>query len=250
MSSTSETGHAKNVANLESLLTICTSYSSSYNPSNANITLAGLTGLLGNAKAALVAVTDAKATYDHATNDREVAFKVLSPLFTKVVNAFDACGATKQNVADARALNNKMKGVRAGKKIDPAPTDPANPPQEAPRNISVSHVSFDSKISYFESLIKLLGAEGSYAPNEPDLTLAGLSNFLVSLKTIHQTAIKAAIDLSNARINRDQVLYLSDNNLCESAQDVKKYIKSIFGAASQQYKQVGKIKFSSVPTTV
>jgi len=37
MASTSETGHAKNVANFEDLISFCTGYGTAYNPSKAAI---------------------------------------------------------------------------------------------------------------------------------------------------------------------------------------------------------------------
>jgi hypothetical protein len=43
MASTTETGHAKNVANFEDLISFCTGYGASYNPSKASIKLAALT---------------------------------------------------------------------------------------------------------------------------------------------------------------------------------------------------------------
>ncbi len=42
MSSTSETGHAKNVANFETLIAFCTSYGGQYQPVNTSITLTEL----------------------------------------------------------------------------------------------------------------------------------------------------------------------------------------------------------------
>ena len=40
MASNSETGHAKNVANFEDLISFCTGYGATYNPSKAAIQLA------------------------------------------------------------------------------------------------------------------------------------------------------------------------------------------------------------------
>jgi len=39
MTSTTETGHAKNVANFESLISICTGYGTAYNASKENLKL-------------------------------------------------------------------------------------------------------------------------------------------------------------------------------------------------------------------
>ena len=39
MASTSETGHAKNVANFSTLISFCTAYDTKYNPSNPALSL-------------------------------------------------------------------------------------------------------------------------------------------------------------------------------------------------------------------
>ncbi len=50
MASTSETGHAKNVANFEDLISFCTSYGTANNPSKAAIQLPALNTLYSNAQ--------------------------------------------------------------------------------------------------------------------------------------------------------------------------------------------------------
>jgi hypothetical protein len=58
MPSTSETGHAKNVANFETLVSFCTGYGATYNPSRDALKVANLQTLLTAAKAA---IADCKA---------------------------------------------------------------------------------------------------------------------------------------------------------------------------------------------
>ncbi|MBI4929199.1 MAG: hypothetical protein HY841_00430, partial [Bacteroidetes bacterium] len=50
MASTTETGHAKNVANFEDLISFCTGYGTSYNPSKAGIKLPALNTQFTGAK--------------------------------------------------------------------------------------------------------------------------------------------------------------------------------------------------------
>jgi hypothetical protein len=47
-----------------------------------------------------------------------------------------------------------------------------------------------------------------------------------------------------ARIERDEALYGEDTGLEDVSQDVKKYVKSLFGATRPQYKQVSGLKFT------
>ena len=90
MASTTETGHAKNVATFEDLISFCTGYGATYNPSKVVLKLPALTTQLTGASAALQAVKVAKTAFDNATNAREIAFKPMKPLTTKVVNSLAA----------------------------------------------------------------------------------------------------------------------------------------------------------------
>jgi hypothetical protein len=53
MSKTSETGHAKNVANFEELVTYAVSYNQEYNPSRDSLRVEALQTLLTSAKQCL-----------------------------------------------------------------------------------------------------------------------------------------------------------------------------------------------------
>lgn len=49
--------------------------------------------------------------------------------------------------------------------------------------------------------------------------------------------------LSNARLNRNVILYKPDTGVVVVAIAVKTYIKAVFGATSPQYKQVSGVEF-------
>ena len=51
-------------------------------------------------------------------------------------------------------------------------------------------------------------------------------------------------NVSNARIVRDKGLYTEKTGLVDTANEVKDYVKSIFGYTSPEYKQISKIKFT------
>lgn len=59
MASTSETGHAKNVANLDDLISFVTGYGTTYNPSKSIIKLTTLQTLYNDLKAKNTAVVTA-----------------------------------------------------------------------------------------------------------------------------------------------------------------------------------------------
>jgi hypothetical protein len=121
MASATETGHAKNVANFDQLISFCTGYGVAYNPSKASIKLAALTTLLASGQASLAAQKAAKTALDNATNAREISFKPLKKLATKVVNALSATDAARQTVDDANTVNLKIQGKRAKAKATALP---------------------------------------------------------------------------------------------------------------------------------
>lgn len=56
----------------------------------------------------------------------------------------------------------------------------------------------------------------------------------------------AAAPLSNARITRNAELYADDTGLVDRAGLVKKYVKSLYGADSPQFKQISGLEFRTV----
>lgn len=251
MASTSETGHAKNVANLEDLISFCIGYGASYQPSKVAIQILTLNTLLGNAQGSISGVTSAKTAFVNATNARQIAFDPLKKLSTRIVNALDATDATDKLVKDARTINNKIQGKRSGDKTKPSPTPiPPVPPILIPtpesKAISVSQLSYDSLIDHFDKLIQLVSSEPTYTPNETDLQVSSLQTLLGNLKATNTAVVNAYTNYSNAQITRNSILYTPTSGLVDIAGDVKKYVKSVFGASSPQYKQVSKLEFKKV----
>ncbi len=247
MSSTSETGHARNVSNFEALISFCTAYGTTYNPSKTTIKLAALNTLLASAKTTLTAVNTALPPYNNAVNAREIAFAPLSKLVTRIINALASSNVTKQVVEDAKSIARKIQGKRAGEKLPEIPDDPTTPEDESQKSSSVSQMSFDNRVENFEKLIQLLSAQTGYAPNENDLKVTALTTLLADLRTKNTATLTSLAPLSNARIARNTLLYTTSTSLINIALDVKKYIKSLYGATSPQYKQISGLKFSRYP---
>ena len=88
MPSTSEVGHAKNVANFADIITYCTAYGATYNPTKESLKIPQLQALYQEAQNKLNEAKTQKTNFDNATNERRNAFSNLKPLSTKIVNAF------------------------------------------------------------------------------------------------------------------------------------------------------------------
>jgi hypothetical protein len=245
MPSTSETGHAKNVANFQDLISFCTGYGATYNPSKAALSIASLQTQLANAQAALQTVKTTQTAFNNATNSRMLAFKPLKPLGTKIINALDATDASVETVKDARSINRKIQGQRATPKAaETAVAEGATPPVD--KTISSSQQSYDQQIEHLAKFIELLSADSNYSPNETELTVTAIQTKLDQLKATNTAVIDGYTNWSNSRINRNEALYNPLIGLVNTALDIKKYVNSIFGATSPQFRQVSKLEFKTV----
>ncbi len=253
MNNFSEVGHAKNVANLEDLISYCTGYGVAYNPSQTPIMLANLSTLKTNADAAIANVVTTFNAFKNATNDREIAFLPLKKLTTRIINALKASGVSEQTMKDAMTINRKMQGkltkADAGKNAPQYQVNNIalpNNPVPVVNPISTSQQSYDSLIEHFSKLIDLLNSIIAYAPNEVDLTVGSLNVMLTNMKTTNTAVITATTNVSNSRISRNALLYTAVTGLVDIAIEVKSYVKSVFGGTSAQYKQVSKLQFKKL----
>ena len=245
MSTISETGHAINVANLETLITSVTAFGASYDPSKTSLKIPALNGLLTAARGALNAVNIAQSAYSNAVDAREVAFDPFGKLITRVNNALKASDTTPQVDESAQTIFRKLQGKRASTKLSDEEKAAAEADGKEANQISVAQLSYDNKLENFDKLIMLLESTPLYAPNEEDLKVASLKALYTSLKTTNTEVLTTSIQLSNARINRNEILYKPITGLVDIASDTKTYLKSVFGATSPQYKQISKLKFTT-----
>jgi len=244
MASTSETGHAKNVANFEDLISFCTGYGAAYNPSKVSIKLPALNTLFTAAKNSLIAVTSATTAFINATNARVIAFEPLKKLTTRIINALTATDASDEIVKDAKTIARKIHGRRASEKLPTILDNPSTIENESQKSISASQQSYDSLIEHVSKLKDLLAAESNYIPNESDLMITALTSMINDFKIKNTAVVNATTALSNSRISRNDTLYKKTTGMVDIAQEVKNYVKSVFGATSSQYKQVSKLRFT------
>jgi hypothetical protein len=241
MSSTQETGHAKNVANLQDLIAFVTGYGATYNPSKTSLKLTSLIALNTIANTVIDDVVAKNTGYNNAVNARLTSFNGLKALSTRIVNAISSTDATPEKIKDVKGFNRKMQGKRAT--TPQAPVDPNTP---APNTISAVQLSFDNQVQHFAGIISILQSETSYAPNEADLKIATLTAKQADLKAKNSAVATAYTSISNTRIARDKTLYKEDTGLVAITADVKKYVKSIYGASSPEFAQVSALQFKNV----
>ncbi len=242
MASTSETGHAKNVANFVSLTDFVMGFGTSYNPSKTILKLPQLNALITLSQSRLSDVITKNTLYNNAVNERSIEFQTISSLSSRIFNALEVTDAAPQKIKNAKTLLRKIQGKRA----TPIEEKPVSSDQSAPKTISSSQRSFDLIIEHFEGLIAIIQTEPSYAPNENELKVTTLNAKLTALKLKNKAVVSAYTNVSNARIARNKTLYDENTGLTDVAAQIKKYIKSVFKATSPEFEQIKGISFKKV----
>ncbi len=246
MTSTSETGHAKNVANFDQMITAVTSFGTSYNPSRPELQLPALQTLATSARASLNGVNAALPAYKNAVAAREVKFEPLSKLATRLLNTVKSTATTEAVDDNVQALVHKIQGTKATPKLTEEAKTALATEGKSTKEISVSQMSYDSRLENLNKLTLQLSSIPEYKPNEPELQIATLQQLYTELSSLNVAVSTAETVLANARAARNEALYKSLSGMVDIAADVKTYIKAAFGTTSPQYKQVSKLEFNTI----
>lgn len=242
MRSTSEVGHAKNIANLNVLNTNIVEIGSLYNPSNPKLLLAHLQGIYTTAFQQQENVNTLVAPYSIAVDERELFFEPLSKQLTKLHKAYRATeSVTQKQLDDFMTISRKLRGSKkyTGK------ADTASGEEQI--HHSVSQTSYDQKTNNIDLLISLLQNTQNYNPNEVEYQVQTYQNIKTEMLAKTQAVNSAFIPLNNARSTRNHTLYKVEDNLVDIANKDKNYLFTILDPDSVQYKAIARIQFKKIP---
>lgn len=236
---TTEAGDKKLLGNFSKLIDLV-SADPNYNPANPKLAKAALATQLTGADAAVLAVATSAAANKLAITVCQLAYDELSPTALSSRDYLKASGAPTAIVDDGQTYITKVVGARKSKKIK---DDPATPVDESKGSHSASQMSRENRLGNFESYIEILKQVPSYNPNEANLKITALTAFATDLKAKNAAVNSTAAALSQARGLRDQLLYLAEDSVVNTALLIKAYVKAAFGADHQLYKQIKGIPF-------
>jgi len=237
---TTESGDKKVIGNFRKLIDEV-SADPNYNPANTKLKTSALEAQYTAGDASASAVSAARAPNKLAITDRETAFAGLRPLAVRSRNFLKASGASKAVVDDAETFVRKMSGGRKSPKVK---DDPKTPVDESKASRSASQMSYDNQVGHFESYIEIARNVSAYNPNEADRKVTALVAFGADLKTKSNAVSTTSAMLSQARGQRDRLLYLDDYSIVNTALLVKAYVHAALGPKSQLYKQVKGLEFA------
>lgn len=243
MASIYETGCIQNVANFETLISYITAFGADYNPSKNRLTIPELQRILSEAKVSLNTVNVAFSANSNAKAARESAFEPVSKLVTRANNALKATDTTTQVDDSAKTIVRKLQGARASAKLTDEEKKALEAEGKEVNQISTSQMGFNDRLENLDKFITLLISIPEYNPNEEELKTTSLLAYRDNLRTKNADVLPTEVQLSNARITRNDIQDRPLTGLVDIALDTKTYIKSVFGATSPQYKQVSKLAF-------
>ena len=238
MAHNSEIGHAKNLANFEKLISFCIGLGNVYKPAKNAHQIAAMQAKFETAKSAHDAANSTKTILDNSYNSRRIFFDQLPGLSSRIIYALDSTDASPDVVNDAKRWKRKIRGQRSTPK--PKKTDPA---ATVPATISDSQRSYDKLIEHLSKLTDVLRMEPNYQINEPDLSIAGLDQTIATGTALNSAVINSKTEWNMKQLNRNKELYDKKTGLVTDGNDVKLYLKSIFGLNSPEYKIIRTFEF-------
>ncbi|MBK5213546.1 MAG: hypothetical protein JJE55_07800 [Flavobacteriaceae bacterium] len=240
MSSTSEVGHNKNVANFSTAYAVLEEMGPLYNPSNSSITLGVLTPIKATLNTQVSRIDAAMAVYRADVADKKNAIKKMDKLATKINNYFKSLDVPDNEKENIASQVRRIRGDAPKKKA------PANPEQGDDKSISNSRQSFDNKVANFNTLIAQLEVFSEYAPNEDDLKIATLQAYTAELATLNARAHVSDDALITARAERNKTVYFNTSNVVGLMLKVKAYVRSLGPIARPYYEALMRLKFTRI----
>jgi len=238
MASSSEVGHNKNVANFNAAYQILQEMGTLYNPSNIRITLQNIQLTKNQLTNLIIELNTKIPAYRNAVVNRENATAPLSKLMTKIINNAKASGISPAEIENLVSQVNK---IRSGTKRKNAKIE-----EQETETISTSQLSYDSRIANFGILLEQLNTHPEYNPNENELKIENLQNYRNNLLELSNQVNATANALITARNNRNQILYLGENNITQLIKEIKAYLKSLGDPGKPYYNALVKLKFSTI----
>ena len=246
MANTTDQSHASNFGNQTSFLKQCESYGTRYNPQRSDLKIIAIQEKNAATKAVLELVDQMLQPYNEAVNKRFGVFSVLDPFYTRVLAAIRSCEIDTLVVADAASIIKKLKGIRATRVSKAAVSNGETGAESEPKTKSPSQKTFDGRIWNMDKLVELLKAQPNYLPSEADLSLDAIKKVHGDMVSVNDEVLEAEKPLNKARDSRDEIMYDPKTGLVKQALDAREYLKSVFGAQSNEYKEAERLNFRTI----
>ncbi len=242
---TTQTGNAQNVINIGVLNKTVSTFGPKYNPAHPAFTCAGLTELETKSEEVLRLEKVAENMVKKSTASRNLILEFMIKLITRSLNALRISGAMQPIIEQGEAIVRELRGLRAGEKYTKEEIAAAKAIGKKLRNNATHYSTVDTKMNNVGYYVQFIESVLEYNPNEVDLTVAAMKEQLTILKTAYTDSTRTDALWEAACNERNIVLYAPVTGLFTIEAGVKKYVKSVFGPGSPEFKAVSAIKFTN-----
>jgi hypothetical protein len=209
MSTIYEMKHVKNLTNFETLISLVGSYGKAYQPTNPALKLENLQAKAIRAHQVIEQLNALLPSYSNAMMLREVAFEPLAKLRNRFFELLKTTG--EDYVANDEDLS--------------------------------LQTYYDNMLESLAEQVKLLAASPAKSSGQIDLHAETLMTLYNDLHVKNETAINQIVQLNNAKLNCNQVMYHEETGLVSIAQLTKRYIQSLYSEKNSNYQKVSILEF-------
>lgn len=246
MGSTSESGHAVNLNNMQLIISAIRGFGAAYEPSNGLISLPNLTKNLSDSQKAFETFIKVDSENKGLINKRAAAFKKLTTRVTQIMGEARSSTMPKPSVDNVKSIVDKMRGTRVSAKLTDEQKKKLADEGKEVNQVSASQLSFANKISNFTKIISLLETIPEYNPKNTALTLAGLKALLTELTQTNTAVLNYYGIYKPALDARDDLMYAENTGLTNLAIKVKEFTKTLGGVKDPRYINIKSIKFKNL----
>lgn len=238
MASKFETGHFINLSNFGTLISYLGTQPL-YSPDATDLSIAQLTTYKQEVEDATNALVTEAAQLQQVINDRIQTFEQMRKLATRIMRYLEANSLDHEAIKDVRTFYKELQSKALNKKQvineDGSVSE---------KTYSSSRLSYHSKAEHFQQMVARLATMPVYNPSDNTISLASLQAMSQTLNN-HNAQVNTKYQLvTNARNERDNLMYQKDTGLVDKALRVKKYLQYKYGTQSDQYTYANSLRFT------
>lgn len=241
---TNESGHTKNVANLQKVVTSFTNLGSDYAPPQDLIKLPELQTLLTASQTAMGEVDTAEAAKTVTVDEVQAEFDGLPKYAVNIKRQVQVELNDPAFTADIQSIVNKFAPQGRSTGIPDDPLTPDIDESRTPR--SQSQRSRDNQIAYLADISALLKTKPEYKGAGTPYSVAAVDAKIAAL-TAKQNADNAADAALDSKLDaRDAIMYDDETGIIPRIKLIKPYLILKFGKESTIYQEINALEFRKV----
>jgi len=236
--------HVRNVDSYSRLVTICAGHEGNYKPGNGNLQLKAMRALLEKAQSSLQDVSLKRNLLSEIINERNRAYAYLHVLVSKIIRTLQANQAGDDTLANARYYSRLINGnLKLRKSREPVTTEEAETVPVVTR--SMTQQSYVAKAHNFMQLVDMISRLTQYSTQSEELKPEALQEMATRLTKLNEAWTQAKVDLKNARISRNAVLYNGKDALLDNGMAAKNYLRAEFDS-SEERERLKSVSFTKI----